>query len=81
MTSVARKGPATQANEMMARVFTTSDGVAPEYRRCANSSVLPTLAGPPSARSPARATGSDVLAASSAARASVRNPHTSIGPR
>jgi hypothetical protein len=33
MIKVARGGPATQATETIARVFTTSAGLAPEYLR------------------------------------------------
>jgi hypothetical protein len=33
MMRVARGGPATQATDTIARVFTTSDGLAPEYLR------------------------------------------------
>jgi hypothetical protein len=38
--SVASGGPATQATETIARVFTTSDGLAPEYLRWPDTVVL-----------------------------------------
>jgi len=79
ISKVASGGPATQANDTSARVRTTSPGAAPVCFRCANSSELPTPAGPPSSTRPATATGSDVVAASAPARASVSSPQASIG--
>ena len=81
MMRVANGGPATQAKETIARVLTTSDGVAPEYLRWANSSELPTPAGPPSTSSPMRAIGSDVVSASRRASARVSSPQASMGRR
>ena len=63
MIAVASGGPATQATETMARVFTMSDGLAPECRRWAKSSEVPTPAGPPRTTRPITATGSDVVSA------------------
>src|SRR6185436_2579301 len=57
ITTVASGGPATHANETIARVRTTSEAAAPVCLRWANSSELPTPAGPPSATSAHTATG------------------------
>ena len=81
MIKVARGGPATQATETIARVFTTSDGLAPEYLRWAKSSELPTPAGPPSTSRPMTAIGKDVVTYSRTASASVNSPHASNGHR
>ena len=81
MMAVASGGPATQAKDMIARVLITSDGAAPEYLSCANSSEAPTPAGPPSVTRPITATGKDVASAKSAASASVSTAHASSGRR
>jgi hypothetical protein len=81
MIKVASGGPATQATETIARVFTTSDALAPEWRRWAYSNELPTPAGPPRTTRPITATGSDVDSTNKVARANVSNPHANIGRR
>lgn len=81
MMAVASVGPATQANEMIARVFTTSEGPAPECLRWANKREVPTPAGPPRTHRPTRAIGSVVVTARRAARARVSSPQASMTRR
>src|SRR5690625_525874 len=81
MMKVAIGGPATQATEKMARVLMIWPLVAPAWRRWANSSVLPTPAGPPSTTSAAMASGREVTRASTAARTTVSTALTIIGRR
>ena len=50
MMSVASGGPATQANEAIARVFITSAAPAPECLSSAHRSVLPTTGLPRTTR-------------------------------
>ncbi len=64
MINVASGGPATQATETIARVFTMSAVRAPEWRRWANSIELPTPAGPPITTRAIAAIGSVVAIAS-----------------
>ena len=81
MMNVASGGPATQAKETTARVFSTSWVVDPECRSSAYMSVSPTPAGPPSTTSATTATGSVVAMNSTIARSSVRIAHPSMGKR
>jgi hypothetical protein len=81
ITAVATGGPATQAKENTARVLTTSRGPAPVCRRCANSSELPTPAGPPRTTSATVAIGRLVANRSATARARVNTAAASEGSR
>ena len=81
MMKVASGGPATQATDTTALVLTMSEGRAPEWRRRANSSELPTPAGPPITTRAMVATGSVVARASTTASSRVRTPQASIGRR
>ena len=81
MITVARAGPATQANDTIARVWMTSAGCAPENLRWANSSDGPTPAGAPITRSATTAIGSDVVNPSTTASRKVSAPQASIGRR
>ena len=81
MMNVASGGPATQANDTIARVFITSAISAPERRSSAKRRLTPTPAGPPRTVSATTASGSVVTVQSAPASATVSTAEISSGRR
>ena len=77
----AMGGPATQEKEKIARVFMIPETEVPMCFWWANSSPMPTPAGPPRATSASTAQGRLLATASAEASRIVARPHPSSGLR